>query len=276
MQTCARGSTAAVSVTTPPRRGAERAVVCSPGKCCPATQKGILGGERCMALLSASFSGACGVSHRDGEQMGVPSGDVECHSCAHACVRTCALGPGLRARVLQLPESVSRERLRDQPCVLRTRGRQCPHSPRGDSRCPRPWRLCTSVVPILMSRWATGCAGACFQERSPEAPSPQHLQGPGGCRVLLTLLRPVFPGSPGGFAPGGFGPKAAPPKGASSWQTSRPPVQGAPWAPQTKPPPKTSAQPRPNYTTNFSVIGGREERGVRLPSFGEFLLFSSV
>ncbi|KAM7159405.1 cyclin-G-associated kinase isoform 1-T1 [Molossus nigricans] len=77
-------------------------------------------------------------------------------------------------------------------------------------------------------------------------------------------------GSPGGFAPGGFGPKAAPPpKGASSWQTSRPPVQGAPWASQTKLPPKTSAQPRPNYATNFSVIGGREERGVRLPSFGQ-------
>lgn len=77
-------------------------------------------------------------------------------------------------------------------------------------------------------------------------------------------------GSPGGLAPGGFGPRAAPPpKGASSWQTSRPPVQGAPWAPQTKLPPKTCAQPRPNYATNFSVIGGREERGVRLPSFGQ-------
>ncbi|ELK24416.1 Cyclin-G-associated kinase [Myotis davidii] len=76
-------------------------------------------------------------------------------------------------------------------------------------------------------------------------------------------------GSPGGFTPGGFGPKAAPPpKGGSSWQTSRPMTQGAPRAPQTKPPPKTCAQPRPNYVS-FSVIGGREERGVRVPSFAQ-------
>lgn len=75
-------------------------------------------------------------------------------------------------------------------------------------------------------------------------------------------------GSPSGFAPGSFGPKAAlTSKGGSSWQTSRPPAQGTPWAPQTKPPPKACAQPRPNYAANFSVIGGREERGVRAPSF---------
>ncbi|XP_004432258.1 PREDICTED: cyclin-G-associated kinase [Ceratotherium simum simum] len=77
-------------------------------------------------------------------------------------------------------------------------------------------------------------------------------------------------GSPAGFAPGGFGPKAAPPpKGGAAWQTSRPPAQGAPWPPQAKPPPKACAQPRPNYTANFSVIGGREERGVRAPSFAQ-------
>ncbi|XP_045690127.1 cyclin-G-associated kinase isoform X3 [Phyllostomus hastatus] len=76
-------------------------------------------------------------------------------------------------------------------------------------------------------------------------------------------------GSPGGFAPGGFGPKAAPPpKGGSSWQASRPPAQGA-WTPQTKPSPKTCAQPRTNYAANFSVIGGREERGIRVPGFGQ-------
>lgn len=87
----------------------------------------------------------------------------------------------------------------------------------------------------------------------------------------------VSPGSTAGFAPGAFGPKAAPPpKGGGSWQTSRPPAQGAPWPPQARPPPKTSAQPRPNYTTNFSVIGGREERGVRAPSFGECFLSLSL
>ncbi|XP_060004957.1 cyclin-G-associated kinase isoform X2 [Lagenorhynchus albirostris] len=76
-------------------------------------------------------------------------------------------------------------------------------------------------------------------------------------------------GSPAASTPGGFGPKAAPPpKASGSWQTSRPPAQGAPWPPQAKPAPTASAQPRPNYNSSFSVIGSREERGVRAPSFG--------
>ncbi|XP_066136180.1 cyclin-G-associated kinase isoform X3 [Saccopteryx bilineata] len=84
----------------------------------------------------------------------------------------------------------------------------------------------------------------------------------------LGNLSSSLQGSPSGFAPGGFGPKAAlSSKAGSSWQTSRSSAQGAPWAPQTKPSPKTCAQPRPNYAANFSVIGGREERGVRAPSF---------
>lgn len=69
---------------------------------------------------------------------------------------------------------------------------------------------------------------------------------------------------------GGFIPKTTPlPKGGNSWQTSRPPVQGTSWPSQAKLPPKTCAPPRPNYATNFSVIGDREERGVRVPSFAQ-------
>ncbi|XP_048220029.1 cyclin-G-associated kinase isoform X2 [Perognathus longimembris pacificus] len=72
-------------------------------------------------------------------------------------------------------------------------------------------------------------------------------------------------GSPSGFTPGGFSLKSAPsPKGGSSWQTSRPTAQGPSW-----PPPKTGTQPKPHYSTNYSVIGGREERGVRVPSFAQ-------
>ncbi|KAM5272079.1 cyclin-G-associated kinase isoform 2-T2 [Ctenodactylus gundi] len=75
-------------------------------------------------------------------------------------------------------------------------------------------------------------------------------------------------GSAAGLPPVGFIPKMAPsPKG--SWQTSQPPAQGVSWSPQAKRPPKASVQPRPNYTTNFSVIGDREERGVRAPSFAQ-------
>lgn len=84
-------------------------------------------------------------------------------------------------------------------------------------------------------------------------------------------------GPPSGFAPGGFGPKAVPPpKGSGSWQTSRPPAQGPPRPPQAKPPLKACAQPKPSYATNFSVIGGREERGVRAPNYGQKLRVSET
>nr|XP_054109543.1 cyclin-G-associated kinase isoform X1 [Callithrix jacchus] len=77
-------------------------------------------------------------------------------------------------------------------------------------------------------------------------------------------------GSPAGFPPGSFVPKtAATPKASGSWQTSRSPAQGTPRPPQAKPPPKASTQLRPNYAANFSVIGAREERGVRAPSFAQ-------
>ncbi|KAM6965438.1 cyclin-G-associated kinase [Aplochiton taeniatus] len=60
-----------------------------------------------------------------------------------------------------------------------------------------------------------------------------------------------------------------------SWQTGRPAsAQNKPWmqsgpAPKAAPQPTQSAQPsKPNYNLSFSVIGGREERGVRGPGFG--------
>uniref|UniRef100_A0A674CYJ1 Cyclin-G-associated kinase n=1 Tax=Salmo trutta TaxID=8032 RepID=A0A674CYJ1_SALTR len=92
----------------------------------------------------------------------------------------------------------------------------------------------------------------------------------------LGKLGPTLPGktdpSPG------FNPKS----GASSknagqpWQQSGRPAAGQskPWmapsaaAPKAQPP-KPAPQPaKPNYNLNFSVIGGREERGVRGPGFG--------
>ncbi|XP_051696300.1 cyclin-G-associated kinase isoform X1 [Oryctolagus cuniculus] len=65
-------------------------------------------------------------------------------------------------------------------------------------------------------------------------------------------------GAPAGLPPGGFIPRAAPsPRGA--WQTSRPPAPG--------PSQHAQAKPRPPYTA--SVIGGREERGIRAPGFAQ-------
>uniref|UniRef100_A0A8C6ZSA1 Cyclin-G-associated kinase n=1 Tax=Nothoprocta perdicaria TaxID=30464 RepID=A0A8C6ZSA1_NOTPE len=82
----------------------------------------------------------------------------------------------------------------------------------------------------------------------------------------LANLGSGLPGpSSGGFPASGFAQKPAPShKPGSQWQKNTKP-QGASWQSQPKP----SAAAKPNYTVNFSVIGGREERGVRTPGFGQ-------
>ncbi|KAM6034448.1 cyclin-G-associated kinase isoform 2-T2 [Chlamydotis macqueenii] len=81
----------------------------------------------------------------------------------------------------------------------------------------------------------------------------------------LASLGSGLPGfSSGGPLSGGFGQKTVPPqKSGNQWQKSTKP-QSTSWQSQTK----SSTATKPNYTVNFSVIGGREERGVRTPSFG--------
>ncbi|NXN74700.1 GAK kinase, partial [Himantopus himantopus] len=82
----------------------------------------------------------------------------------------------------------------------------------------------------------------------------------------LANLGSVLPGSSsGGLSSSGFGQKTAPSqKLGNQWQKSTKP-QITSWQSQTK----SSTAAKPNYTVNFSVIGGREERGVRTPSFGQ-------
>ncbi|XP_066566837.1 cyclin-G-associated kinase isoform X1 [Amia ocellicauda] len=81
----------------------------------------------------------------------------------------------------------------------------------------------------------------------------------------------ALPGSSsGGFQASGFNQKTAQqPKGGSQWQSGRP--AGKPWTNPTTPKPqpaKQAPQAKPNYNLNFSVIGGREDRGIRGPGFG--------
>ncbi|XP_029457666.1 LOW QUALITY PROTEIN: cyclin-G-associated kinase [Rhinatrema bivittatum] len=58
-------------------------------------------------------------------------------------------------------------------------------------------------------------------------------------------------------------------KGAGTWQTTKPQSASPSWQPQTKPQQvKSETQAKPKYNVNFSVIGGREERGIRAPGFG--------
>ncbi|XP_014737866.1 PREDICTED: cyclin-G-associated kinase isoform X3 [Sturnus vulgaris] len=82
----------------------------------------------------------------------------------------------------------------------------------------------------------------------------------------LANLGSGLPGSStGGLLGSGFSQKTAPSqKLGNQWQkTSKP--QTTTWQSQTK----SSTAAKPNYTVNLSVIGGREERGVRAPSFGQ-------
>ncbi|EDL20099.1 cyclin G associated kinase, isoform CRA_a [Mus musculus] len=65
---------------------------------------------------------------------------------------------------------------------------------------------------------------------------------------------------------GGFvGAPAPTQKSNSPWQANRPTAPGTSWTPQAKPAPRASEQLR----SHFSVIGAREERGVRVPSFAQ-------
>ncbi|NXN02405.1 GAK kinase, partial [Sylvia borin] len=82
----------------------------------------------------------------------------------------------------------------------------------------------------------------------------------------LANLGSGLPGSStAGLLGSGFSQKTAPSqKLGSQWQKSpRPPSTS--WHSQNK----SSTAAKPNYTVNMSVIGGREERGVRAPSFSQ-------
>lgn len=80
----------------------------------------------------------------------------------------------------------------------------------------------------------------------------------------LANLGSSLPGSStGGFSTSGFAQKTVPSqKSGGQWQK---PTKPQTWQSQAK----SGTQAKPNYTVNFSVIGGREERGVRTPSFGQ-------
>ncbi|XP_057627166.1 cyclin-G-associated kinase isoform X3 [Chionomys nivalis] len=82
----------------------------------------------------------------------------------------------------------------------------------------------------------------------------------------LSDLSSSLQGLPAGLPTGAFATTSASiPKSSSSWKTSRPTAPGTSWTPQAKPAPRASEQLR----SHFSVIGAREERGVRVPSFAQ-------
>lgn len=93
---------------------------------------------------------------------------------------------------------------------------------------------------------------------------------------LTRVCACVSGSSSSGFSGSGF--KAAAPAGTSkssnqSWQQQQQAVSqptNKPWVPpNSAPKPSTTQSAKPNYNLNFSVIGGREERGRRGPGFGK-------
>ncbi|KAM4812060.1 cyclin-G-associated kinase isoform X2 [Urocitellus parryii] len=131
------------------------------------------------------------------------------------------------------------------------------------------WAEAAVPTPAPMSA-AEGLLFSPGGQPTPPGPQPSQTK-PQSLDPFADLgdLSSGLQGPPAGFPPGGFTPKSAPSPKGSSWQMNRPPAQGTSWPPQAKPPPKACMQSRPPYTTNFSVIGGREERGVRAPSFAQ-------
>ncbi|XP_025026993.1 cyclin-G-associated kinase isoform X2 [Python bivittatus] len=120
---------------------------------------------------------------------------------------------------------------------------------------------------------------ATFTTRGPPSVSSGHSSNQAKSQNFdpfadLANLRSGLPGAPsGGFSAGSFASKSAPKPAGTQWQTNKPQTTSTSWqpSPQPKPPEqaKSGTQPKPNYTVNFSVIGGREERGIRAPGFGQ-------
>ncbi|XP_060093038.1 cyclin-G-associated kinase isoform X3 [Heteronotia binoei] len=91
---------------------------------------------------------------------------------------------------------------------------------------------------------------------------------------LANLKTGLPSASSGGFSASGFAAKSTPSqKAGGQWQAGKPQSANTSWQSQSQPKlpeqNKPSGQPKPNYTVNFSVIRGREERGIRAPGFGQ-------
>uniref|UniRef100_A0AAY5EA99 Cyclin-G-associated kinase n=1 Tax=Electrophorus electricus TaxID=8005 RepID=A0AAY5EA99_ELEEL len=130
--------------------------------------------------------------------------------------------------------------------------------------------------PDLLGGWDN------WSPRAPNTASKLHVLPTSGFALSLVpahicahVSSSASPGPPSsGFSGSGF--KAAPPAGGSKstsqpWQQPRPAsaTSSKAWIPPSSAPkPPTSQPAKPNYNLNFSVIGGREERGIRAPGFG--------
>ncbi|XP_066470293.1 cyclin-G-associated kinase isoform X2 [Tiliqua scincoides] len=119
--------------------------------------------------------------------------------------------------------------------------------------------------------FTTGSSASVSSGLSFSQPKSQNLDPFADLANLRTSLPST---SSGGFPAGSFASKTTPSrKAGNQWQAGKQQPPGTSWPSQAQPKPpehaKPSTQPKPNYSVNFSVIGGREERGIRAPGFGQ-------
>uniref|UniRef100_A0A8C9S405 Cyclin-G-associated kinase n=1 Tax=Scleropages formosus TaxID=113540 RepID=A0A8C9S405_SCLFO len=132
-----------------------------------------------------------------------------------------------------------------------------------------PPKMTTSASqPDLLGGWESWASGGAASSSS--SSSTSNASQSFDPFADLGNLGPTLPAKSGSYS---F--KAASSAiGGATWKSARPgTVPGKPWAQPSAPPKpqpsKPAAQPaKPNYNLNFSVIGGREERGIRGPGFG--------
>ncbi|XP_062905278.1 cyclin-G-associated kinase isoform X2 [Mobula hypostoma] len=142
------------------------------------------------------------------------------------------------------------------------------------------WTTSTNTVPQQNNKVAFGTTVQSFTSTSAPDPSSSTSFSQSKSQSFdpfadIGNLGSSLSGSvSGNFTSGGTStPKSAQPtKGSGSWQPGRTLGSNTASRQQTPHPkpsqPKPAAQNKPNYNVNFSVIGSREERGIRGPGFG--------
>uniref|UniRef100_A0A672N2X7 Cyclin-G-associated kinase n=1 Tax=Sinocyclocheilus grahami TaxID=75366 RepID=A0A672N2X7_SINGR len=155
-----------------------------------------------------------------------------------------------------------------------------PEGPQTDPDSPSPQSTDTNANFFQTLDWEDKLASETPKMTS-SASQPDLLSGwekwtTGGTSTTINMTTAASKPTMSGSSSAGFktAPSAGIPKNSGQqWQQTPRPSSGPskPWMPPNSAPrpSKPATQPaKPNYNPSFSVIGGREERGIRGPGFG--------
>uniref|UniRef100_A0A8C5NF20 Cyclin-G-associated kinase n=1 Tax=Gouania willdenowi TaxID=441366 RepID=A0A8C5NF20_GOUWI len=141
-----------------------------------------------------------------------------------------------------------------------------------------PKMTSSASQPDLLSGWDSWATGT-NSGTSTASSKPNYTNTERNSSVTFILWLVVLGSSSSNYSGPSFTKGAAPSSSstksqAQPWQSAKAnAAQNKPWmsglTPKSQPQPAAAQPPKPNYNLNFSsVIGGREERGVRGPGFG--------